>query len=120
MTQPNLTQIEGRTSKATEGPWEVYSTRGGTYVTRPDLLGVAREWSLVWQAQDAEFIANARQDIPALTEAIRAVLELHERVYANRTYRGWICATCCDRYEDKPQKWPCQTVKAITQRLEGV
>ena len=38
-----LDQIEERIEAATEGPWSVYRTRVGTYVTRPDLLGVARE-----------------------------------------------------------------------------
>ena len=68
-----LDQIEERIEAATEGPWSVYRTRVGTYVTRPDLLGVAREWSLVWQDADAEFIANARVDVPRLLAAIRAV-----------------------------------------------
>ena len=56
-----LAEWEALTEGATEGPWSVYKTRGGTYVTRPDLLGVAREWSLVWQEPDAEFIAAARE-----------------------------------------------------------
>ena len=68
-----LDQIGQRIEAATEGPWSVYRTRVGTYVTRPDLLGVAREWSLVWQDADAEFIANARADLPRLLAAIRAV-----------------------------------------------
>lgn len=55
---------------ATDGPWEVYSARGGTYVTRPDLLGVAREWSLVWQVADARFIAAARTAVPRLLDAL--------------------------------------------------
>ena len=68
-----LDQIGQRIEAATEGPWSVYRTRVGTYVTRPDLLGVAREWSLVWQDADAEFIANARVDVPRLLAAVRAV-----------------------------------------------
>ena len=68
-----LDQIEERIEAATEGPWSVYRTRVGTYVTRPDLLGVAREWSLVWQDADAEFIAHARADLPRLLAAVRAV-----------------------------------------------
>ena len=68
-----LDQIGQRIEAATEGPWSVYRTRVGTYVTRPDLLGVAREWSLVWQDADAEFIAHARADLPRLLAAIRAV-----------------------------------------------
>ena len=71
-----LDQIGQRIEAATEGPWSVYRTRVGTYVTRPDLLGVAREWSLVWQDADAEFIANARADLPRLLAAIRAVERL--------------------------------------------
>ena len=68
-----LGAVQARIEGATKGPWSVYRTRVGTYVTRPDLLGVAREWSLVWQDADAEFIANARVDVPRLLAAVRAV-----------------------------------------------
>ena len=68
-----LGAVQARIEGATTGPWSVYRTRVGTYVTRPDLLGVAREWSLVWQDADAEFIANARVDVPRLLAAVRAV-----------------------------------------------
>ena len=70
-----LDAAQARIEGATKGPWSVYRTRVGTYVTRPDLLGVAREWSLVWQDADAEFIANARVDVPRLLAAVRAVEE---------------------------------------------
>ena len=69
-----LAEIRARVDAATEGPWSVYrGDRIGTYVTRPDLAGVAREWSLTWSDADAEFIAASRTDLPALLAAVEAV-----------------------------------------------
>ena len=141
-----LDQIEARIEAATEGPWSVYTTRGGTYVTRPDLLGVAREWSLVWQDGDAEFIAHAREDLPRLLAAVRAVEALHcrETVQAITgdcateecdhedecpTIPVDVCAECyrvseeADAYFHErniaPAAYPCPTIRAITEALEG-
>ena len=109
-----LHQIEERIEAATEGPWSVYRTRVGTYVTRPDLLGVAREWSLVWQDADAEFIANARADLPRLLAAIRAVEEVHQKRGASWPHNGgvFVCG-------EDGAIWPCPTIRAITNALEG-
>jgi hypothetical protein len=62
-----LEEIRQRADDATPGPWSVYEMRhGATYITRPDLVGIAREWAMFWQPADGEFIAHARQDVPAL------------------------------------------------------
>ena len=74
--ESRLAEIRARVDAATEGPWSVYrGDRIGTYVTRPDLAGVAREWSLTWSDADAEFIAHSRTDLPALLAAVQAVRE---------------------------------------------
>ena len=116
-----LHQIEARIEGATEGPWSVYRTRVGTYVTRPDLLGVAREWSLVWQDADAEFIANVRADVPRLLAAIRAVEAVHESIDALNVRFNRVQKVCtgCGTDDGNWQTWPCPTIRALTDALEG-
>ena len=116
-----LDQIGQRIEAATEGPWSVYRTRVGTYVTRPDLLGVAREWSLVWQDADAEFIANARADLPVLLAAIRAVEAVHESIDALNVRFNRVQKVCtgCGTDDGNWQTWPCPTIRALTNALEG-
>ena len=103
--------VEARIEAATEGPWSVYRTRVGTYVTRPDLLGVAREWSLVWQDADAEFIANARADLPRLLAAIRAVQAAIAGVELDARFRS--------DWEDGRAALAQEVRVAITDALEG-
>ena len=109
-----LDQIGQRIEAATEGPWSVYRTRVGTYVTRPDLLGVAREWSLVWQDADAEFIANARVDVPRLLAAVRAVEAVHQKRGASWPHNGGVFVCGADG-----AIWPCPTIRALTNAVEG-
>ena len=64
---------------------------------------------------DAEFIAHARTDVPALVAALRAVLNLHFKAQpipaAFGTQEGGdYCVTCAE-------DWPCPTVAAIHQHL---
>ena len=86
--ETRLAEIRARVENATEGPWSVYrGDRIGTYVTRPDLAGVAREWSLTWSDADAEFIAASRTDVPWLLgqvelrdKALEAVMKRHRKM----------------------------------------
>ena len=112
--ETRLAEIRARVENATEGPWSVYrGDRIGTYVTRPDLAGVAREWSLTWSDADAEFIAASRTDLPALLAAVEAVRELHA------ADEDGDCAECIRRAQGRgDQSYPCPTVRAITDALE--
>ena len=67
---------------------------------------------------DADFIAHARQDVPALVAALRAVLSLHEPVEWERP-DGSVEQECraCRNDDDEPALWPCDTVTAITAAL---
>lgn len=59
---------------------------------------------------DAEFIAHAREDVPALVATIRAVLALHTPVPAPPAFykddRDW----CSQDHH----YWPCPTVRALS------
>ena len=64
---------------------------------------------------DAEFIAHARTDVPALVAALRAVLNLHFKAQpipaAFGTQEGGdYCRTCVE-------DWPCPTVETIRRHL---
>lgn len=72
LTPEGLDTIEARANAATEGPWEI---RGHEIVR--DSYGLATIQSL-WIADidpvapaDAEFIAHAREDVPALVVELR-------------------------------------------------
>ena len=111
-----LAEIRARAEAATEGPWSVHrSERTGTYVTRPDLLGIAREWSLVWQDGDAEFIAASRTDLPALLAAVEAVMGLHSPIERRD---GPVCDHCLHSPRVGAYPYPCPTVQALTAPLE--
>lgn len=85
MSEPlDLDAIEARASKATAGPWNVYAgcshdhsarTRGIGSDAIPKSECVFEDPCLA--SEDAEFIAHARDDIPALVARVR---ELTPRV----------------------------------------
>ena len=92
-----LDQIEARANAATEGPWtpDEYTEvdPDGFYelsrVIAPDpdgddrcAIGVVHTGIL---RPDADFIALARTDVPALVAALRAVLDLADRWAAQST-----------------------------------
>ena len=112
--ETRLAEIRARVENATEGPWSVYrGDRIGTYVTRPDLAGVAREWSLTWSDADAEFIAASRTDLPALLAAVEAVMALHKRLTFPDDGIGE--PTACGHCDN--ETWPCPTIRALAAAL---
>ena len=133
-----LNEIEARANAATEGPWEwegdakaEWEIGANSLVPsrRPDdpvLYGYGYDASgiEVKSPADAEFIAHARTDVPALVAALRAVLELHPRevVMAADPEFGQmeddaICGACIVNHE--AADWPCPNVRAITAALEA-
>lgn len=120
--ESRLAEIRARVEAATEGPWSVYrGDRIGTYVTRPDLAGVAREWSLTWSDADAEFIAASRTDVPWLLgqvelrdKALEAVMALHKRLTFPDDGIGE--PTACGHCDN--ETWPCPTIRALAAALE--
>lgn len=105
-----LDKIEARANAATEGPWNVFVGR----IDHPGRSLVAVAYDVVCD-EDADFIAHARTDVPALVEALRAVLNLHFKAQpipaAFGTQEGGdYCVTCAE-------DWPCPTVETIHQHL---
>ena len=125
-----LNEIEARANAATDGPWEwegdakaEWEEGANSLVPsrRPDdpvLYGYGYDASgiEVKTPADAEFIAHARQDVPALVAALRAVLKLHKE-----DVHGWgpgesFCTECQQGY-GLLVPYPCPTVAAIRQHL---
>ena len=115
-----LDEIEARTNAATEGPWETYTitpAMGSMVLTAPadgEEYGgyVVPEYL---DTADAEFIAHARTDVPALVAALRAVVAVHRPVTVpGEVFGTWGEAKKC---EDCEQRWPCNTLDAIRRHL---
>lgn len=87
MTTLDLDAIQARADAATEGPWKVtdlsnHGHRGTLWVDidRPAdgsmtvaELTEADGVEVIWKTTDAEFIAHARTDIPALIAEVKAL-----------------------------------------------
>ena len=120
-----LDKIEARANAATEGPWEwegeakaEWEIGANSLVPsrRPDdpvLYGYGYDASgiEVKSPADAEFIAHARTDVPALVAALKAALNEHPTGVFH-SFAGDVqwCDAC-----DGP--YPCPTVAAIRQHL---
>jgi hypothetical protein len=125
-----LDEVDARAEAATGGPWKNHTPNPRTTMVQ----AVYSEWlDAIPEAQDsevaggmsprdAEFIAHARQDLPALSKALRAVLELHRHVQlpisgsslGDVTYSVG-CEHCTGSAE--VATYPCPTVQAIQAAL---
>ena len=103
LTDADLDAIEQRANAATEGPWEAGDDDwDGGYIRMPaDGFGVAYIATHIQQGADegcadAEFIAHARADVPALLAEVRRLRADAEQAYS------W-ARQIADRYGDD---WP--------------
>ena len=83
MTQERLDAIRGRVDAAERGPWEVENggdNETSTFIEGPEGSVLVRNWrgsgylseEYVWvEKPNAEFIAHAREDIPALLAEVQ-------------------------------------------------
>ena len=103
----DLDAIEARANAATAGPWSIdyieHTGEHGILINEPDgTLGCAGRLVANWLTySNAEFVAHAREDIPALIEEIRrlrAAVGLH-----CRDDQTTLCMEC-------HHVWPCMTV----------
>ena len=151
MTPREFAAIEARANAASAGPWEsdgdysraeISQTAGdwATIVGTEEVgSGHLRENVLILSAADSQFIAHAREDIPALLAAVRErdntiarVRELHvrnqdgswtcgdwecEKCTLDDGHHGPVCDTCSFSTDDDivPSVvfWPCPTVQII-------
>ena len=127
-----LDEIEARARAATPGPWEVdpFTWKPGHPIPPSEWLGIEStgpvkgEVARIRPNEDedhanAEFIAHAREDVPALVAALRAVLKVHARL-THPFYAQDVCAhpSCTDQDDHMDQApYPCPTVAAIRQHL---
>lgn len=119
-----LDLLDARINAAKAGPWY---RQDGNALPGPRWTGQP-EWFIDSDATliayspidepDAEFIAHARTDLPAMSAALRAVLDLHARQpfdYNRMSFGQTVfpdeCGTCHVTY-------PCVTVNALTTALE--
>ncbi len=78
MTHEQLEAIRERTEKATKGPWVCGAIPNAIFVEANDYkLICGKESDIQADYENAVFIANAREDIPAL---LAEVARLHEEI----------------------------------------
>lgn len=122
-----LARIRAQAGAATEGPWEWAGKQVESFPQGENSLiaqgDPEREvigswghdaWGVdVENPADAEFIAAARTTVPALVDALEAVLKVHVegRPFYGHRFSQRMCGCRAP--------WPCPTVKAITDALGG-
>lgn len=116
--ESRLAEIRARVEAATEGPWTAeYSGEQGNCVLPPgyrstrEAVAVTR---LLSAQADAEFIAHARTDLPALLATVEAVMALHKCLTFPDDGIGE--PTACGHCDN--ETYPCPTVRALTAALE--
>lgn len=97
LTVEQVDEIEARLQFVSRGPWKLRDTSLGKNPLYPQVI--VRDGTAVLIAQtyvepqspmpqaDAEFIAHARTDIPALIASLRSALDTIQRVEALRNAR---------------------------------
>lgn len=83
---PDLNAIQARSDRALAGPWVVDD---GWFILKPDTPGFSTDGTVVatlqegehglYETETSEFIAHAREDVPALLEALAAVTAERDR-----------------------------------------
>lgn len=88
MTSEELAEIERRANAAMSGPWQVndggYSS---TWVGKEDSEGLHTICSRVWSYAEAEFIASARSDVPALLVEVHRLTDIVDAALAVKAAR---------------------------------
>ena len=123
---PGIEQIRAREQAATPGPWEWATDKGAPdyvqlYSTaeideyEADILS-ADGGDVLLSAADADFIAHARTDIPALLAAIDELTAQRDAVLALHKEDG-IHGPGVYCHHDL-QRWPCETVRTLTNAWE--
>lgn len=118
-----LDEIQARANAATEGPWAVEVDAegfdGASVLIDDSGWGTAYICQGLHQGEsegvaDAEFIAHAREDVPKLVAALRAVIDLHTSV-APTPSQPWVTCEGCTNGAN----YPCPTIQALNGVLNG-
>lgn len=108
-----LDEIKARAEAGTSGLWVnphgAMEKYGYEFINSPSGIVASK----IDNHANAEFIAHARTDVPALVEAVEAVLKLHES--GNYSDGNNYCILCSRSGVLCP--YPCQTVAAIQSAL---
>ena len=116
----HLKTIRERVEAATQGPWRWEEPSTDDFPTYDQsLVSDAADTTVVsgWgydasgteaSDEDREFIAHARTDLPRLLDALEGVMAVHKQDDDMPLF-----CHACDDY------WPCPTVTAINDALEG-
>lgn len=92
LTKDQLEVIRKRSEKAKAGPWKLCGNKWGDLVVYSGMNNggeIAEMEFTTTQLEDADFIANARQDIPALLDHIAALqgkIEIYEAYAQENDY----------------------------------
>lgn len=112
-----LDEIKARAEAATKGPWSDSAGDGYGPFLAINSAGatVARcDYGPYEGSRDAEFVAHARTDVPALVAAVEEVLSLHKEV---KWAESWPTCIHCNDGEGRPLAYPCPTIEAIRSAL---
>lgn len=114
-----LARIRAQANAATEGPWEAeWRFTGWDISGNVDDDGLPALIASESDGQDAEFIAASRTTVPALVDALEAVLDLHKPIPCTiPDGTGVTDGTVCDHCLDPT--WPHAIAATITRALEG-
>lgn len=114
MNEEELQAIRERAENATPGPWDaVIGDAAGypVYSVGSRYTGVAQLISAEFNAPDAQFIAHAREDIPALLAEVDAMREIVQAVADEQIgYSGYDPSGYCRcdpdfvEYDDDPAR----------------
>lgn len=122
-----LGRVKELDEKATDGPWEAHVERyqggesdyyGAHIPNVADKVTTEYEgdYPPFWEDADAELTAQYRTIAPQLARALEAVLEVHYEEDGLNAHQVCAHRYCIDDAGDQC-RWPCMTVRAITEHL---
>lgn len=111
-----LAEIRAAEDKATPAPWEAGDE---LVLSAGEAIATVTGQNNAEIDDTARLIAGARTWLPALREAVEAVLEMHQPVPHVGPYHAGspACSTCGTADDFAVPFWPCPTVAAITAKL---
>lgn len=120
-----LDQIGARANAATKGTWTRMGTGDECYIIvqeSGDELAPFNDYTENHDLTDADadFIAHAHVDVPALVAALRAALELHapdEPYCSDDHHNPYRCPCATVGCRECERDYPCPTVTAIEEAL---